>query len=458
MIPTIENIIDVISQCNLSTSNLINIKKILRKVEVSTKIPTLAISHKGVLYINKKFWAKYAKNLGTIKFLLWHELLHGILKDTARLTENKVRENHAAYNFAMDMRINSVIWKLAQSSNFMGSNCVTDIENFLGTLYKTYPDTLLRYGCASIPSAKISRVYELVWRPPMRRYGYTVNASPYDKPDLNVDQLVKELSSISSSKKTVFIGSAHDPKNKGKSAKTSKELKKALADVGKHIYEAGKEAGFGNILDSMGMDILAGKLNDKFVKMFATADKIGELRSKLVDKYKKKPTVIPLRPKPRDMAVLATGYIPSIWHNQTPVHRKSDLIIYLDVSGSVFAVLPKVLGLLRSIDRNLKTVYQFSNQVVGTSINTLTKGQIETTGGTDFNCIAQHLLDNKLGKKAVVITDGYANMSEDNIEALAKTGIKVFFVLTQSSLYGVRSTTNIAKKTGGEVRKLSEFV
>ena len=53
----------------------------------------------------------------------------------------------------------------------------------------------------------------------------------------------------------------------------------------------------------------------------------------------------------------------------------------------------------------MATIFQFSN----TSFKTLLNGNIQTTYGTDFDCIAQSILDHGFDK-AVIITDGYASM------------------------------------------------
>lgn len=55
------------------------------------------------------------------------------------------------------------------------------------------------------------------------------------------------------------------------------------------------------------------------------------------------------------------------------------------------------------------------------SVGNLANGEFETTGGTDFNCIVEHAVEKKLDK-FIVFTDGYAGISEENMQ-LAKDKI-----------------------------------
>ena len=56
------------------------------------------------------------------------------------------------------------------------------------------------------------------------------------------------------------------------------------------------------------------------------------------------------------------------------------------------------------------------------------KGNIQTTFGTDFNCIAQSILERGFGK-AVIITDGYASMSDELKKQIKQHGLTTLTVL-----------------------------
>ena len=66
--------------------------------------------------------------------------------------------------------------------------------------------------------------------------------------------------------------------------------------------------------------------------------------------------------------------------------------------------------------------------MVETSFETVLKGNIQTTCGTDFNCVAMSVLERGFDK-AVVITDGYASMSDDLKKELKKHGLVTLTIL-----------------------------
>ncbi len=83
---------------------------------------------------------------------------------------------------------------------------------------------------------------------------------------------------------------------------------------------------------------------------------------------------------------------------------------------------------MKSLSKEITTIFQFSNKVVETSFETLLKGNIQTTFGTDFNCIAQSILERGVDR-AVIITDGYASMSDDLKQQLRKHGLVTLTIL-----------------------------
>jgi predicted metal-dependent peptidase len=131
--------------------------------------------------------------------------------------------------------------------------------------------------------------------------------------------------------------------------------------------------------------------------------------------------------------MLAVGIVPVIWRNKINDTKKKNLgiAVYVDVSGSMSGILPKVAGIIYSLRKNIKKVFQFSNQIAETSIEELGRGVIRSTGGTDFDCIIEHAVD-KGYEKIIIFGDGWAGLSKEN-EALAKTRIsKVCMILTDS--------------------------
>ncbi len=84
--------------------------------------------------------------------------------------------------------------------------------------------------------------------------------------------------------------------------------------------------------------------------------------------------------------------------------------VYVDVSGSIRRKLPFVLALVDNLkDIIAFPLYCLSSVVRPISRDDLMTRRVLTTGGTDYNAFAQHLLKNGY-KKAVFITDGYSDI------------------------------------------------
>lgn len=113
----------------------------------------------------------------------------------------------------------------------------------------------------------------------------------------------------------------------------------------------------------------------------------------------------------RAMVQLGLGATPLIFR-QT-VHQSSIDIergvthLYLDVSGSTQPYW-KICAAIVSpfVKKKLIRLFGFSEEVAEISPAALAKGRIQTTGGTDANCIWQHAIDQKV-EKILIITDGY---------------------------------------------------
>ena len=56
------------------------------------------------------------------------------------------------------------------------------------------------------------------------------------------------------------------------------------------------------------------------------------------------------------------------------------------------------------------------------------QGKVQTTYGTDFDCIAKTILEKEY-ERAVVITDGYGELNEENSAALRKAGSRILTIL-----------------------------
>ena len=90
--------------------------------------------------------------------------------------------------------------------------------------------------------------------------------------------------------------------------------------------------------------------------------------------------------------------------------------VYLDVSGSMDAEMPLIVGLLHGLRRYIRTpLWAFSDEVARAEI---VNGQLRsaTTGGTSMACVLQHVIKTR-PSSAVVVTDGYIERLDSDLVA-----------------------------------------
>jgi hypothetical protein len=98
--------------------------------------------------------------------------------------------------------------------------------------------------------------------------------------------------------------------------------------------------------------------------------------------------------------------IPEVVWQTSRVSSSGSAQVYLDVSGSMYAEMPLIIGLLIRLGGYIRRPFwAFSDVVAPASIrdNQLVA---DTTGGTTMSCVLEHLVQTR-PPAAVVITDGY---------------------------------------------------
>ena len=192
-----------------------------------------------------------------------------------------------------------------------------------------------------------------------------------------------------------------------------------------------RSAGYSEIVMSMLMEAVRTHLSMRkaLLREFLTKRKVDRFKDLLHERHISV-SPIPISPSKRDLVLLAGGAPPLHFHKRTTRTRKENrgLAIYLDVSGSVMQHLPKILGILRGLREEITSAFEFSNRVHEVQFRALLQGQIHTTYGTDFNCIAESILERDFDK-AVVITDGVAAMRPELKDQLKRRGLRTLTVL-----------------------------
>ena len=191
--------------------------------------------------------------------------------------------------------------------------------------------------------------------------------------------------------------------------------------------KAGGAAGFG--ID----------LEEEFRKIKDTPayKKILELIKPIMKFYEEKQKTIAPRNIPRRAALfLAAGFFPTFYEQPYSKTFERRAAIYLDVSGSISHKVPILYGIVKNLSlyATLK-IFLFSNKVVPITIKEIKEGRIKTTYGTDFDCIAKSIFQDR-SKLNFIVTDGYATMEKGNMDRLKKLGVKTLGILVDRGSVG----------------------
>jgi predicted metal-dependent peptidase len=80
--------------------------------------------------------------------------------------------------------------------------------------------------------------------------------------------------------------------------------------------------------------------------------------------------------------------------------------VYLDVSGSMNAEMPLIIGLLNRLRRAIRMPFWAFSEVVAPARIEGGMLRAETTGGTSLACVLEHIARTR-PECAVIVTDGY---------------------------------------------------
>jgi len=395
--------------------------------------PTAQITKEGHLQYNPQFVKEHVTTKQELFCLIVHELMHPMFG-------HFIYEGGQLENLAADMVINA------------GISQVFSRPSGNGLLFRKF------YAPEGLPG---------LLRPESRmgnsRYGNLYTAfysnSPSRAKSLSTGEVIQSLKVLTPSEAKqdiVLLG------NHGNSSESDKHpsqlpqdtLSNVAEDLRRVVKSQSKEAGYSEHIWEQFLDVLNNQIQLKraILDRFVTKQKLENFLSSA-----KRPRVsvspIPLQPSKRDLVLLAASIPPLHYHRHTQEwhEKKQSLAVYLDVSGSVNEYLPKIVGMLQDLRETLTSIFLFSNQVVEIPFKKLLQGHITTTYGTDFDCIAESILEREL-ERAIIVTDGYASLKEDLKQALEAKKL-----MTLTVLFGGKSDCPEFAETG-DVLQLNDVV
>ena len=365
------------------------------QVEFTETVPTLAVTceTRPRLLVNLAFLKKHCRTDQHVKAVICHEFLHVLLRHTERFDAFSPAE-HVAF----DAVINAIIHR----------ELGDDYSEFMSRYYAKEKGVrrLLR------PPTRTERTPGFGSRSPLMGawvslYNGLLIAD--DIADLARDVLdVKTVPSTG----TVLIGGHDHTEFVGELPEVLQEaLDQALKSMnGCGIWRSPKERGVGaNAYRAAIPGVSQGVQRWR-------RETLEVLRRHLVPdpkavRHDTRPlhfTVPVLSPGDRraTLRALWSPLLPeALWSTEQRL-RGGTAQVYLDVSGSMNAEMPLIIGLLARLGRFIhKPLWAFSNVVAKAEI---VNGRLlaDTTGGTSMACVLEHIAETRPAA-AVVVTDGY---------------------------------------------------
>lgn len=370
--------------------------------------PTASINAHGEIRYNPGFVRENVKTGVDLFCLIFHEVLHPVFG-------HFIHPNDEIANIGCDAIINSII-----------SNLFTEASGDGLLFRRLYPEkdlpAILRPD-SRLSFSRYAMVYDLLYS--HSRQGTKLSAG-------EVIQTLRVLTPTVAVKFTLIgshgQGGAKDTRQPTLPAEVIQGIS---ADLLNSLPRAGNGAGYWDHLRELLVEALKTKktIRQSLLTGYTTRKKLegffdeGQRTRRITSPF-------PINPSRRDLVLLSAGVWPGFFRNRQPeiVRRQKGIAVFLDVSGSVNDFLPEIIGILSRFRDRIRTIQLFSNTVVETSFDAVCRGELQTTYGTDFDCIAKAILEKEY-EKAVVITDGYGGLEEENSTALKKAGSRILTIL-----------------------------
>ena len=357
-------------------------------------VPTLCVTceERPVLSVNPDFLREHTRNETDVKAVILHEFLHLLLGHT--MSQQEVTP---ALNIAWDAVINHLIQR--------------EFGEEYGAVFRRYYKR--SRGLASLLGPWTRDQLEEVRRQKgplleLRRKLYGGQVIAEDVLAL-VEQIQSSAETLELPKDRHFIGN-HDSTISWESL--SKEMSTALSHTKRSL--AGRD-----ILGRSDMESYAG-LSDYSNSAAATKARWERETLAILERcitpdqrgtpeWKPQQSFLPVLHPGARRAVLQALWNPLLTDVPWELQRQETAgtcQVYLDVSGSMFGVMPALIGLLRRFGPRIRQPFWgFSTEIAPAQI---VAGELKcnTSGGTRINCVLEHVRETR-PKRALIITDGY---------------------------------------------------
>jgi hypothetical protein len=403
----------------------------LMDIEATTDVPSamVTLGPRSRMCINPDFVAQHCRNDAELVMLVLHELHHIVLGHT-RLVRRVTR----ADNFAFDAVINAHLCQL--------------FHGWPGTalfrrLYRAdcFPEALLRP-----PEG---------WRTPAERWQLTgralaVHRALYGDTQAGYDEILKLLPQVAIELRDAGCGNSVDPMradvpllghhDDGETSLPT-DLLGQVRSIRSRWPLVERRSGHDAGTDPERSRIAAAQARREAVSVLrrailSVADRGTDGTRIAHHAWFPDDGMLPYRTMPdrRGEVRAAAGETPLLWRAQPPVRRPVSaerVHVYLDVSGSMDAVLPALYAALVPLVELVEPrVHLFSTRIADVPREALRKGVCQTTGGTDIAIVTAHLVEQRIGR-ALVVTDGWVGkVPGEHARVLTRRRARIASVVT----------------------------
>ena len=413
----------------------------VHRFEFSEKVPTAGITKDRLCYINPDFILKHAPTPEKCLMLVCHEVYHKIMRHI------EIPKGYTE-NIAWDATINAMLCQI-----FKGGRYWSFFKDYYSPI--EFPTMILRPN--SRPKRFIDRRYYRMLYYKKRNITGTGTEADYmwgltwedvmdwldrmakeqmDEAEKNIQDMLNKGIGIPVPGGGILIGDHRS----GKITQQDIDDAGTLLDIANEGLERLKSntAGTGKFMLEEVIQELEARKSSKLVEAFTDAllqDASSKMAMSIKSSFPELPrqTIVPLGMSRFNILQLATGYLPVFWQMNVPDENKGSVYIYIDTSGSMGDWVKWCYELCVALEDWLaEPILLFSNQIAEINLRQLRQGFVSSTGGTDFDCIAEHALE-KGYQKIIIITDGYASISQANADALKRKDIHLFTAFVPDS-------------------------
>ena len=361
--------------------------------------PTMGMNANGYLEYSPTFVQEHIKTDVDLFSVLSHEFLHLALSHFIHDAKPDSVEH-----IAIDAVCNSMITRIWPEESKKGA--------FFRKFYADdlIPNMILRPGSKHAASI-LSKLYPQIW---------TSRTRPSTIEIINV---MKTLITPASVLNVDLLG------NHGSGAINKEMAEKFLSEL-KRAIKSGKFGSEGSGLQEELLKLIDTNLSIrvKLLSRYACSMILGYYLAPSGELERTEHPVM-INPSQRDLINLVNLGNVYTYHNldEELINEESrGVVVYCDSSGSVTAHLPKIISILQRSKSQLSKLYWFSTRVSKADLGNMSR--VKTTYGTDFTCIAESMLQHNY-KKAVIFTDGHANMDEDVEEFMDELKPEILTIL-----------------------------